>query len=150
MSLATSLSWSKPPWQPAQKLSITSTSIQSLDSPGDHLLIGMTSFPHSPTRYVCLYHLKAVPDQTPAISWIPNYCHISILFPPSPYPRKKTEIQAPPVEGNSGHKGKWLKSCSSSCSYWLNLCERWVASCVVSPVSYLFQTHLKLISEIRF
>lgn len=80
-----------------------------LTGPRDHLLIDMTSFPHPPARYVCLFHLKAVLDQTPAVSWISTYCHISILFPPSPSPSKKIEIRAPPVDGNSGHKGKWLK-----------------------------------------
>ena len=54
-----------------------------LTGPRDHLLVGMTSFPHPPAPYGCLLHLKAVPEQTPAISWIPNCRHISILFPPS-------------------------------------------------------------------
>lgn len=48
MSLATSLSWSKPPWQPAQKLSITSTSIQSLDRPRGPPARRHDSFPSSP------------------------------------------------------------------------------------------------------
>lgn len=69
-----------------------------LTGPGDHLLMGMTSFPHPP---------KAVPDQTPALSWIPNSCHISRLFLPSP--RKKIKIQGLPASGNNGHKGEQLK-----------------------------------------
>lgn len=69
-----------------------------LTGPRDHLLVGMTSFLHPP---------KAVPDQTPALSWIPHSCHISVLFLPSP--RKKIKIQGLPVSGNNGQKGEQLK-----------------------------------------
>lgn len=69
-----------------------------LTGPRDHLLMGMTPFPHPP---------KAVPDQTPAPSWIPNSCHISVLFLPSP--REKIKLQGLPASGNNGHKGEQLK-----------------------------------------
>lgn len=76
MSLATSFSWSEPSWQPAQKLSITTTSIPALDRPWDHLLLGMTS-PHIPL----------LPSNTcycPAPCLLPLFSAIPFLLWPSP------------------------------------------------------------------
>lgn len=93
-----------------------------LTGPRDHLLLGMTPSPHPP---------KA--DQTPALSWIPNSCHISFHHPErKSKPKDYLSVVIMGVKGNS-------------------LSDAWfLLIFLASALSFSFQRHFQLLSEIRF